>query len=89
MFLILFTYSFGNISLIFKISLVLDNKACVYSFLVFFFSVSLISFLKNLDIFMTSLGVFVRISGDNFIKLIGLLVDLSLLAVVLVLVFLG
>jgi len=84
MFSILFTCSFGNISLIFKILLVLGNKACVYDFLVFFFSVGLVPFLKNLDISMTFLRVFVGIGGSNFTKLVSLLVDLLLLVVVLV-----
>jgi len=84
MFLILFTCSFKNVSLIFKILLVLGDKAYAYDFLVFFFSVSLVPFLKNLDISMTSLGVFIRIGSGNFMKLAGLLVNLLLLAVVLV-----
>ena len=84
MFSILFVYSFGNVSLIFKNLLVLGDKAYTYNFLVSFFSVSLIPFLKNLNISMTSLGVFAEIGGGNFMKLASLSVNLSLLAVVLV-----
>ena len=81
---ILFASSFRKVFLIFKILLVLGDKACVYNFLVSFFSVGLVSFLKNLDISMTSLEVFAEISRGNFTNLMGLLVDLSLLEVVLV-----
>jgi len=81
---ILFAGSFRKVFLIFKILLVLGDKACVYNFLVSFFSVGLVSFLKNLDISMTSLEVFAEISRGNFTKLMGLLVDLSLLEVVFV-----
>ena len=70
--------------MIFKISLVLDNKACVYDFLVFFFSVGLVSFLKNLDIFMISLGVFAGIGKGSLTKLIVLSVNLLLIEVALV-----
>ena len=84
MFLILFTYNFRKVFLIFKISLVLDNKACVYDFLVFFFSVGLVSFLKNLDIFMISLGVFAGIGKGSLTKLIVLSVNLLLIEVALV-----
>ena len=40
-------------------------------------------FLKNLDISITFLEVFTEIEEDNFMKLVGLSVDLSLLKEVL------
>ena len=84
MLLILFAYKFRKISLIFKILLVLDDEAYKYDFLVFLFFVGLVPFLKNLDISMTSLGVFTVIGKSNFTKLTGLLVDLLLLEVVFI-----
>ena len=70
--------------LIFKILLVVEDKAYAYDFLAFFFSVSWLLFLKNLDISLTSLGVFVGIGRDNLLKLVGLLVFLLFLDVVLI-----
>jgi len=55
---ILFICSLEKVSLIFRVLLIFGNKAYIYDFPMFFFSVSLILFLKNLEIFLTSLGVF-------------------------------
>jgi len=52
---------------------VLGDKAGTYDLLEFFFLVIWLLFLKNLDIFLTSLGVFTGIGGGNLVKLIGLL----------------
>ena len=81
-----FTYNFGKVSLIFRISLVIKDKdkACTYNFLVSFFTVGWLFLLKNLDISLTSLGVFVRISKDNLTKLAGLSVCLLFLDLVLI-----
>jgi len=59
--------------LIFEILLVLRDKADAYDLLEFFFSVIWLLFLKNLDIFLTSLGVFAGIGEGNLVKLTGLL----------------
>ena len=82
---ILFTYSLGKVFLIFRISLILDYKAWAYDFPISFLSVGLILFLKNLDISLTSLEVFMGIREDNFVKRASLLVNLSPLVVLLVL----
>jgi len=50
----------------------------------FFFSVGLVFFLKNLEISLTSLGVFTGIRGGNFAKLAGLSIILLSLVVFLV-----
>jgi len=55
---ILFICSLEKVSLIFRFLLIFGNEACIYDFPMLFFSVSLILFLKNLEIFLTSLGVF-------------------------------
>ena len=57
---ILFICSLEKVFLIFRVLLIFGNEACIYDFPMFFFSVSLILFLKNLEIFLTSLGVFMR-----------------------------
>jgi len=80
---ILFVCSLEKVSLIFRISLILDNEAWAYDFPVSFLSVGLILFLKNLNISLIFLDVFVKIRGGNFVKLTGLLVDLSPLVVLL------
>ena len=67
----------GKVSLIFKISLVISDKAWAYNLPMFFFSNSLVFFLKNLEISLTFLGVFMDISNRSFAKLTGLLVSLS------------
>ena len=81
---ILFAYNLEKVSLIFRISLILGNEAWAYDFPVSFLSVSLVLFLKNLDISLISLGIFVKIREGNFVKLTGLSVDLLSLVVLLV-----
>ena len=51
-FSIFFACNFGKVYLILRISLVLEdvNKACMYDFLAFLFSISWLVFLKNLKI---------------------------------------
>jgi len=85
MFLIFSACNFGKVSLIFKISLVIEDKAYTYNLLAFLFSVGWLLFLKNLDIFLTSLGIFTGIDGGNLTKLVGLsacllFIDLVLLS---------
>ena len=82
--LILLTYSLRKIFLIFRISLVFGNEAYTYNFPIFFFSVGLVLFLRNLEISLIFLGVFIEIRGGNFAKLTSLLVILLSLAVSLV-----
>ena len=73
-FSIFFAWRFRNISLIFNISLVLDNedKACVYNFIMSLLPISWLLFLKNFKISLISLEVFAEIRGDNLVKLAGL-----------------
>ena len=72
----MFANRFGKLSLIFRILLVLGDKACVYDCLGVFFTDNLLS-LKNLDFFKISLGSLVGISRDSLMKLVDLLIILS------------
>ena len=82
--LILFIYSLRKVFLIFRISLVFGNEAYTYDFPIFFPSVGLVLFLRNLEISLISLGVFMEIRGGSFAKLTSLSVILLYLAVSLV-----
>ena len=81
---ILFVFCLRKFSLIFRILLVFGNKACTYDFPISFFLVSLVFFLKILEISLISLEVFTRIGDYNFTKLTGLSIVLLLLIVFLV-----
>ena len=81
---ILFVFYLGKFSLIFRILLVFGNEACIYDFPISFFLVSLVFFLKILEISLISLEVFTRIGDYNFTKLTSLSIVLSLLIVFLV-----
>ena len=83
--LIFLACNLGKVSLIFKFSLVIGNDAWVYDLLMSLFSNGLVSFLKNLEISLTFLGVFIGISSRSFAKLTGL--SVSLLSLVDFLVF--
>ena len=81
---ILFVFYLGKFSLIFRILLVFGNEACIYDFPISFILVSLVFFLKILEISLISLEVFTRIGDYNFTKLTSLSIVLSLLIVFLV-----
>ena len=81
---ILSIFCLRKFSLIFRILLVFGNEACTYDFSISFFLVSLVFFLKILEISLISLEVFTRIGDYNFTKLTGLSIVLLLLIVFLV-----
>ena len=74
--LIFLTCNLENIFLIFRILLVIGTETWVYNLLLSLFSISLVLFLKNLEISLTSLEYFAGISGGSFVKLASLSVSL-------------